>query len=160
MSTFAFGICVMDRVDHLTNFAEDIKLYVLQAGSEFYIELGGNAYAYWLYQKQQYKGLAFDVTNSVTENTAERIFQLTAKDMDAPNIERSVSERLCRVQDLIRYMFENSEVREVLFYIVDDYCGPECLESIELCHSDGIVSKLSDYCLQRMGANLALKILR
>ena len=159
MSTFAFGICLMDRTDQVMDFALELKRYALSRPHEFYIELGGNAYAYWLYKKTRYEGLAFMVTDSVVNNTAERVFQLTMRDMDSPDIEKSVFERLYKVQELIKYMFENAEVQEILFYIVDDY-APGCLENVELCRSDEIASKLSDYCMQRLGANLALKVLR
>ena len=159
MSTFAFGICLMDGLDHLTDFAVELKCYALSRPHEFYIELGGNAYAYWLYQEKRYEGLPFMVTDSVVSNTAERVFGLSMKDMDSPDIEKSVFERLYKVQELIKYMFKNYEVQEILFYVVDDYV-PGCLDDIELCHSNDIASKLSDYCMQRMGANLALKVLR
>lgn len=159
MSTFAFGICLMDGTDQVMDFALELKRYALSQPHEFYIELGGNAYAYWLYKKKRCEGLAFMVTDSVVDNTAEGVFQLSMKDMDSPDIEKSVFDRLYKVQELIKYMFNNNEVREILFYIVDDYV-PECLENVELCHSADIASKLSDYCLQRLGANLALKILR
>ncbi len=161
MSTFAFGICVTKSTESLTDLAFAIKKNVLSLNPGFYIEFGGHACAYWLYRKDDHrKGLAFDVTNSVVENTAEGVFHLTDKDFLSGNVEDSVSQRLTQIQEIIRLMFHDDEVEEILFYIVDDYCGPECLATLELCHSDCVAAILFDYCFQRLGSNLALRILR
>lgn len=162
MSTFAFGICVSNSVGDFASFAHDLKRYVLSSDSEFYIELGGNANSYWRYRKDsKLAGLAFEITDSVVANTAERTFQLNDEDFLFTKLEEGpLSKRLARIQRLMKYMLQSECIQEILLYILVDYGVPDCLDITISCHSDCVATVLWDYCTQNNPGNFALRILR
>lgn len=138
MSTFAFGTMKLKNMPNTINLAEQINSYALQLAIPFHIKYGGNADSCFHHMQDFLEGgLHFELTNSVIENTAERIFECFAPvDPNEPDESLQLLEaRLSMIQSIFLYAFKTNCVESIRFLIMQDNEAVRA-DSFELCKKE------------------------
>ena len=145
MSTFCYGNLITEKAFDAIQMAKDLQQYALNSKCKFHMQFGGNAGAYCNFARRlPVRGLQFDITNSIIENTAEEVFQCT---FGAPLSQNPFLENIANIQSLFEYAFSVFKVDCIFFAIENDH-APFSLEDCRPCHIRDLHDLLYAFCTQ------------